>query len=82
MQLTFNLCEYSTLFGIPNTGLHRYRIFNLALVDIISTVILAYVIYYLTSYNFFVVLLICFIIGILAHRLFCVRTTIDKLLFT
>lgn len=78
---SINLCEYSTIFGSPNTGLHRYRVFNLAIVDIILTVILAYVIYHITKYNFFVILIVCFIIGIIAHRLFCVRTTIDKLLF-
>ncbi len=75
-------CKYNDIFGLPNTGLHKYRIFNLAIVDILSTIFLAYIIVYFTHWKFLYVLLGCFIGGILAHRLFCVRTTIDKLLFT
>ena len=29
--------EYSTIFGKPNEGIHSYRIFDLAIMDIIFT---------------------------------------------
>jgi hypothetical protein len=79
-------CEYSNLFGEPNTGFHSFRIFNIAIVDVIATLILAKILHIIgnkLSFNltYWGYLLICFIIGIISHRLFCVRTTIDKILF-
>jgi hypothetical protein len=76
------LCQYKNIFGKPNTGLHKYRIFNIAIVDVILTIIFAYFIYLaLPKYNYFCILFFLFLLGIFFHRLFCVRTTIDKLLF-
>ena len=47
-----------------------------------KTTFLAYIIKnLLPQYKFKIVLLLLFLLGIVAHRLFCVRTTIDKLLF-
>jgi len=76
------LCKYKDLFGKVGKGVHSYRIFNIAIIDVLLTVIIAYIIYLLMpQYNFFLILIILFILGILLHRLFCVKTTIDKLLF-
>jgi len=76
-------CKYSKIFGEVNTGLHSYRIFNIAIIDVILTVLLAYIISLIKiTYKFYYILIILFILSIIAHRLFCVRTTIDKLLFT
>jgi hypothetical protein len=74
-------CKYSKIFGIPEKGLHQYRIFNIAIVDVLATILLAFFIHYIFNFNFIYVLLLLFLAGIVAHRLFCVRTTIDKLLF-
>lgn len=76
-----DLCKYKNIFGKPGEGAHSFRIFNIAVIDVLLTILLAYVISFLTSYNFMYVLLFTFIVGIISHRLFCVRTTIDKLLF-
>lgn len=82
-----NLCVYSNILGEPNKGIHSVRIFNLALIDIIFTFITAFILYksfnyiFHTDINYFIYLIILFILGIYLHRLFCVRTTIDKLLF-
>lgn len=76
-----NLCKYKNMFGEPNTGLHSYRIFNIAIVDVLLTLILAYIISYFLQIPFLFSALFMFLLGIVAHRLFCVRTTIDKLLF-
>jgi hypothetical protein len=76
------LCDYKNILGEPNKGLHKYRIFNIAIVDVLLTIVLAYIIHFLNpQYSFLFILMIFFIAGIILHRLFCVRTTIDKLLF-
>jgi len=77
------LCKYRDLFGKPNKGLHRFRIFNIAIVDVLLTLLLAYVLktYTFKKTHYGIISGFCFITGIIAHRLFCVKTTIDKLLF-
>lgn len=75
------LCKYQNMFGKPGEGAHSYRIFNIAIVDVIATLLVAYIISKYTQYKFIHVAITLFIIGIIAHRLFCVRTTVDKLLF-
>ena len=75
-------CDYKDALGQVGTGVHSYRLFNIAVVDVLLTVLLAYIIYrFVPGYNFFLVLLACFASGIALHRLFCVRTTVDKALF-
>ena len=76
------LCQYKDALGKPGQGIHSYRIFNIAIVDVIFTIIGAYVIYlFLPKINYFVILISLFILGIILHKIFCVRTTIDKYLF-
>ena len=76
-----NLCKYKNILGVPGQGPHSYRIFNIAIVDVLLTLILAYIISYIYKISFVKTSITLFILGILLHRLFCVRTTIDKLLF-
>ena len=76
-----SLCKYKNLFGEPGTGVHSYRIFGIAIVDVLLTILVAYIISFLTKFSFTLTLIILFILGIILHRLFCVRTTVDKLLF-
>ena len=78
-----NLCKYKNILGIPKKGVHSYRIANIAVVDTLLTVLLAYVVkkYVFPETHFALILLCCFISGIILHRLFCVRTTIDRFLF-
>ena len=75
------LCKYKDILGIPNKGIHSYRIFNIAIFDLILTILLALFISYIFKFNFWITLLIIFLIGIIVHRIFCVRTTVDKILF-
>jgi uncharacterized membrane protein len=76
------LCKYKNILGKPNEGVHSYRIFNVAIVDTLLTVCIAIIIKLLIpKYNFFLILLILFITGIVMHRLFCVETTVGKLIF-
>ena len=76
------LCKYKDIFGKVGEGVHSYRIFDIAIIDVLLVVIAAYVInHYYPQYEIKMILVYLFIIGIISHRLFCVRTTIDKLLF-
>ncbi len=75
-------CKYKNMFGKVDTGIHSYRICNIAIVDVIFTILAAYLIYYFNpTYCFFGILLLLFLASIICHRIFCVRTTIDKILF-
>jgi hypothetical protein len=76
------LCKYKDIFGKVGEGVHSYRIFNIAIVDVILTVLAALIIHlFLPKYSFIYILILLFITGIILHRLFCVRTTVDKFLF-
>jgi len=75
------LCKYKNIFGSPGKGLHKYRIYNIAIIDVLITIIIAIIISYLFKINFIYTIIILFLAGIIIHRIFCVRTTIDKLLF-
>ena len=82
-----NLCKYKNIFGELGKGVHSIRIFNIAIVDVILTILGGILIQTILLQLFHIyieltiVLVSLFILGILLHRLFCVRTTIDKLLF-
>jgi len=73
--------EYSTIFGKPNEGIHSYRIFDLAIMDIIFTIIGVFIISIIFKLNFLRTLIITFILGIILHRLFCVNTKINTMIF-
>jgi len=75
------LCKYKDALGKPGKGLHSYRFMGVAIVDVIMTLISALFISYFTKTSFLMVAAILFILGVILHRLFCVRSTVDKLLF-
>ena len=78
--MTF-FCNYKNILGEPGKGIHTH-IMGLAYIDIIFTIIGAYLITCIfPNINLWYCLLILFIIGIICHRLFCVRTKVDRLLF-
>jgi uncharacterized membrane protein YdfJ with MMPL/SSD domain len=76
-----DLCKYKNALGEPHKGIHSYRLFGVAIADVLMTIIGAFLISYFFKFSFIKTLLILFLTGIVLHRLFCVRTTLDKLLF-
>jgi uncharacterized membrane protein len=76
-----NLCKYKDALGVPGKGIHSYRIFNIAIADVVMTIIGAYILSLIFKTPFFYTLLALFVLGIILHKIFCVRTTIDKFLF-
>ena len=75
------LCKYKNIFGEPGKGIHSYRIFNIAIFDVLATIIGAFIISRVFKQPFGYTLLFLFLLGIFLHHIFCVRTTIDKFIF-
>lgn len=76
-----DLCQYKNSLGVPGEGFHSWRIFNIAVNDVLGTLIGAFILAYFTRYSFPCTLIFLFTLGIILHHLFCVKTTVDKLLF-
>jgi hypothetical protein len=76
-----NLCQYKGLFGEPGTGLRKYRIFDVAIYDLTITMIIVYVLCLFTKTNYAYTLAFVLLLGVFVHRVFCVRTGVDKMLF-
>jgi fatty acid desaturase len=79
--MTGFFCKYKNVFGEPGTGAHKYRFWGIAIVDALLTILVAYIFAYFTKWPIWISLGGFFLLGIFVHRLFCVRTTVDKLLF-
>jgi hypothetical protein len=73
--------KYKNMFGKPLEGLHSYRLFNIAIVDLLLTILLSFLISFYFKTNIYKTMISLFLLSIILHRFFCVRTTIDKLLF-
>jgi hypothetical protein len=75
-----NLCKYANALGEPRKGVHALRIpiIDIAFNDFLPTFIAGCVFaIFVGPYWFF----FPFVLGIILHRVFCVNTTINKLLF-
>ena len=79
--MSLGLCKYRNALGVPGKGAHSIRLINVAVVDVLLTIVGAYIIAYFARTSFAWTAVGLFLLGIILHRLFCVRTTIDKLLF-
>jgi hypothetical protein len=75
------LCKYKNLFGAPNTGLRKYRIMDIAIMDTAVVILFGIAISKTMGTPLPQTLAFLFLLGILAHRLFCVRTGVDRMLF-
>jgi hypothetical protein len=76
-----DLCKYKNALGVPGKGVHSYRLFGVAIADVIMTLVASLIVAYLFKLPFLYVTIFAFVLGIILHRLFCVRTTVDKILF-
>jgi hypothetical protein len=77
-----DLCKYKNIFGEPNKGIHAYRLFDVAIIDVVFTFLGAFIIARIFKISLFYTCAAVFLSGIVAHRLFCVRTKIDRVLFS
>ena len=86
-----SLCQYKNLFGEPRTGIHSLRIpiIDVGFWDVFFTVILGLfiavipILFFKTNIKNTIIIsqIFVFLLGIIVHRLFCVRTRVDQLLF-
>ena len=76
-----SLCSYKNALGEVGKGVHSYRFLGVAIADVAMTVVAAGLIAWGTKYPFWMVLVALFLLGIVLHRLFCVRTQVDRWLF-
>ena len=74
------MVDLSEIFGKPGEGVHSVRLFNIAILDVIGTIIGAWIISSFFNVSFKITLVSLFILGIILHRLFGVKTTIDQAL--
>lgn len=75
------LCAHRHVLGKPGEGVHRFRIAGVAAVDLGLTVAVAWLISTYWRLAFWKVLAVLLLLGVLAHRLFCVDTAVDRWLF-
>ncbi len=75
------LCKYKDAFGKPGEGIHRLRIFGLGLIDVVTTLLGAYLISYFSGVSLVYVIPAVLVLGVIVHRIFCVRTKVDRMLF-
>ena len=78
-------CKYSEIFGKPGEGIHSIRFLGVAVVDFVLTVLLGIFINHLIEGNWkslIVVILFVFSLGVIVHKIFCVNSTINKMIFS
>jgi hypothetical protein len=73
-------CIYKDSLGIPGQGVHTHFL-GIAVFDFVLSILLAQLLAYLFHWNIYLTLIAVFLTGIVLHRMFCVRTTVDKFLF-
>ena len=75
-----DLCKYKDILGKPGIGFHRHFRIGFAILDLIGTIMIAYVLSKMLGQTFWKVFLILMIIAIFLHWLFCVKTRLNVLL--
>ena len=74
------LSEYKYIFGVPKTGLHSYRLLDVAIIDYLMTIIASFMVSYVTKIPVVLSTIGMFIMGILLHLLFGLDTNTIKYL--
>ncbi len=75
------LCKYKNIFGKEAEGVHKYRIFDIAIFDLVGTIFIAFLLAKYFKKNILVFFVLLMILALILHRFFCVNTTINKLVF-
>ena len=58
-------CQYKDLFGRPKEGAHAYRLFDVAVVDVVATIVVAFIIARVFGFVFWKSLVALFLLGII-----------------
>jgi hypothetical protein len=73
-------CIYQDSLDTPGQGFHTHFL-GVAILDVIGTILIAELLSYVFNWNIYLTMIAVFLTGIVLHRIFCVRTTLDKILF-
>ncbi len=73
-------CIYKDSLGIPGQGFHTHFL-GVAILDVLGTILIAEILAHVFNWNIYLSLIAVFLTGIVLHRMFCVRPTLDKILF-
>lgn len=73
-------CDYKNIFGVPGTGVHKWRFMDVALFDYVGTIVLAIIFSKLTKLPLVLSTILMFVLGIALHAIFCVPTSTVKYL--
>ena len=68
----------SDIFGETGKGVHSFRILDVAIIDYILTILLAFLLGWATGIPVVIMTIILFILGIILHVLFGVNTNSVK----
>ena len=72
--------EYKNIFGKPGTGVHTLKFKGTSLFDYFATIVLAFVVTYMSNIPLVWSTIILFIIGIVSHYLVGIKTMAIKTL--
>jgi hypothetical protein len=73
-------CPFKFALGVPGEGVHAPRLFGLAIVDIIATVLVAGLTAWLTKSNYILNLIFWFVLGEILHFMFGTPTAFLKMI--
>ena len=73
-------CAYKNIFGEPKKGIHQYRLFGLAIFDVLGLIGINYIISSTYNIDFFQLLIVLILLTILIHYIFCVPTALNTAL--
>ena len=76
-----SLCQYKDILGEPGKGFHNHFGFGFAILDLIGTIIIAYIISKKYKYEFGEVFMGLMLLAIFLHKIFCVDTVLNKFIF-
>jgi hypothetical protein len=71
-----DLSKYKDIFGKPNRGFRKTRLFGMSLIDIITTLVFALFINIVFKYKYIHTFIICILSSIVIHKLFNVNTAL------
>lgn len=75
------LCKFRDIAGKPRTGFHQTRFIGIAAYDFFGTLIIAIAIAYIFKFNLVYTFISLLFLAVIVHRLFCVNTKINTLIF-
>jgi hypothetical protein len=84
-MFTYSLCPYAKWFGFgePGKGMHKWgrQFGGIAWLDVLMTIAGGAVCAFVFGWSYWNTIVCFFLLAILIHRAFCVRTTVDKWIF-